>query len=259
MKTITVVPLPVVKALGDSVCQGDVVQLSIDNYNSLNGYTYSWTPATDLNDATIYNPTLTGNNSGYYTVAVVDKNNCIASDKAYLYVVPPLVGFTFDTTIVIGDFVYLPIENPNGSLKFTWSPEDGLSCLNCSNPKVQPLKDISYTLYAEDIFGCSNATYYFNIHIRPETRIELPTTFTPNGDGTNDIIYVKGWGIKDLLSFQIYNRWGELVFETSELAEGWDGHYKGMLQNNDIYIYKVRANDFRNQELTKEGHINLMR
>ncbi|MGQ0827264.1 MAG: PKD domain-containing protein [Bacteroidota bacterium] len=259
-KIVKIVPFPVVTAIGDSVCKFDSAYFSVENYNPLNNYTYSWTPSIELNNPTTYNPTITSSlNSGFYTVTVVDTNGCTNSDDAYLYVVPPLVGFTFDTTIVVGDIVYLPISNLNGSVKFTWSPEDGLSCLDCSNPSVQPLKDKSYSLYAEDIFGCSNAMYYFNIHIRPETFIELPTTFTPNGDGTNDIIYVKGWGIKDLLSFQIYNRWGELVFETSELSEGWNGHYKGMLQNNDIYVYKVRATSWLNQELSKEGHINLMR
>jgi len=124
---------------------------------------------------------------------------------------------------------------------------------------VRPLTETSYSLYAEDVFGCSNATYEFDIHIYPETFIDLPTTFTPNGDGVNDIIYVKGWGIRELKSFMIYNRWGELVFETSDIDVGWNGIYKGILQNNDIYVYKVRATNWSDKELTKEGHINLMR
>lgn len=259
MKTVIIAPLPVINAIGDSVCKFGQAQLSVENYNVLNNYTYSWTPSVDLSNPNIYNPTLTGLNSAYYTVTIVDTNNCSASDSALMYVVAPLTGFTFDTTIVVGDVVNLPISNQNGTVLFQWSPETGLSCLSCSYPQVRPLTDISYTLTASDIYGCSSAIYYFNIHVRPETFIELPTTFTPNGDGTNDIIYVKGWGIKDLLSFQIYNRWGELVFETSELEEGWDGHYKGVLQNNDVYVYKVKATDWHDKEIQKEGHINLMR
>lgn len=256
-KAITIAPLPVITAIGDSVCKFNTAQLSVAN--PVSNSTYSWTPAAPLSNSNIYNPTVTGINSTYYTVTVVDSNSCSNSDSALVYVVPPLVGFTFDTTIVIGDFVNLPISDQNGTLLFTWTPETGLSCLTCSYPRVQPLADITYTLDVADIYGCFTATDYFNIHVRPETFIDLPTTFTPNGDGTNDIIYVKGWGIKDLLSFQIYNRWGELVFETSELAEGWNGNYKGMLQNNDVYVYKVKATDWRDKEIQKEGHINLMR
>jgi gliding motility-associated-like protein len=258
-KSVVVVDLPVVNALGDSVCKFSTAQLSVENYNALNGWTYSWSPSAELNNSSIYNPTFTGINSGTYTLTVTDTNNCSNTDDAYLYVVPPLTGFTFDTTIVIGDSIYLPISNENGSILFTWTPETGLSCLQCSNPGVRPLTETSYSLYAEDVFGCSNATYEFDIHIHPETFIDLPTTFTPNGDGVNDIIYVKGWGIKELKSFMIYNRWGELVFETSDIDVGWNGIYKGILQNNDIYVYKVRATSWSDKELTKEGHINLMR
>ncbi len=110
-----------------------------------------------------------------------------------------------------------------------------------------------------DILGCTTATAIFKIHIFPEMFTKLPTTFTPNGDGINDVIYLNGWGIKNLISFEIYNRWGELVFKTADVKIGWDGYYKGMLQNNDIYVYKVNAISFRETEMLTEGHINLMR
>lgn len=258
-RSITVLALPVVDATGDSVCKFSLAQFGVNNYDSLNGYIYSWSPGVELNNDSIYNPTLTGTNSGTYTVTVLDTNGCRNTDDAYLYVVPPLVGFTWDTIIVQGDSATLPISNENGTVLFTWSPPDGLSCLQCSDPKVRPLEESSYSLFAEDIFGCTSANYYFTVKIHPETFIDLPTTFTPNGDGVNDIIYVKGWGIKELRTFQIYNRWGELVFETSDIEQGWDGYYKGILQNNDIYVYKVRATNWSDKELSKEGHINLMR
>jgi gliding motility-associated-like protein len=170
-----------------------------------------------------------------------------------------LVGINLDTSIVIGQYVTLPINNQNGLVNFNWTPTTGLSCLACSNPLVQPLDDIMYSAFVSDILGCFTATSTFKIHIFPETFVKLPTTFTPNGDGVNDVIYVQGWGLKDLLTFEIYNRWGELVFKTSELTEGWDGYYKGMLQNNDIYVYKVAAQTYRNTEISYEGHFNLMR
>jgi gliding motility-associated-like protein len=93
----------------------------------------------------------------------------------------------------------------------------------------------------------------------PQMTLELPTTFTPNGDGNNDFIYVKGWGLKELIYFSIYNKWGEKVFETSDISEGWNGYYKGVLQNNGTYVYRVRAKTWRDTEKEIEGHINLMR
>ncbi|HET6225856.1 MAG TPA: T9SS type B sorting domain-containing protein, partial [Bacteroidia bacterium] len=194
-----------------------------------------------------------------YTVSVKDANSCVTQVPTELYVIPPLVDIKYDTTIIVGDTIHLPISNKGGSVKFTWTPTDGLSCLQCTRPTVHPLNDIIYNVHMEDIKKCTTADGVFSIHVKPLTFIKVPTTFTPNGDGNNDIIYVKGWGIKDLISFQIYNRWGELVFETSELSEGWNGYYKDVLQNNDVYTYKVVALDYFDKQQELQGHINLMR
>lgn len=257
-KSVIINPLPEVSALGDTVCYNSLAQLLVSNFNP--AFNYSWTPGGNLSDPTIYNPTLTGIQSESFTVTATNPlTNCFHSDTAAIIVIQPLQDINYDTTIVIGDQIALPISNQDGFILFIWTPEDGLSCLGCSNPTVQPLEEITYNVIMEDILGCSTAEGIFHIDIYPETFVELPTTFTPNGDGENDVIYVKGWGIKDLISFQIYNRWGELVFESSELNEGWNGYYKGMLQNNGTYVYKVKVQTFREEEIEKNGHINLMR
>ena len=134
-----------------------------------------------------------------------------------------------------------------------------MSCLDCAPPVVQPLEDIVYDLLVTDVLGCFETGVNFTIIIYPETFISMPTTFTPNGDGPNDVVYVEGWGIKELIEYQIYNRWGQLIFETNDIEVGWDGYYNGILQNNDVYVYKVRALTWRDQEETLEGYINLMR
>lgn len=259
VKPIVVNKLPVVKAVGDSICPGENAQLFITPHDLT--HIYSWKPKfPKVSDSTIYNPVVIKvDTSTYFTVTVTDTNKCTTVDSAFVFAVPDIVDPGLDTTIVIGDEVILPIDNRNGSIFFTWTPTAGLSCLQCSNPVVRPFEDIIYYVIMEDKFKCSTGNGKFIIRIRPETKVEVPTTFTPNGDGSNDVIYVKGWGIKDLIYFQIYNRWGELVFESSELSEGWDGTYKSTLQNNDIYVYKVKVVDYRNKELFKEGHINLMR
>ncbi len=260
-KVVIVNPVPQVTAIGDSVCMNDTAKLSVTIPNP--AFTYSWKPIVGLSNANIYNPTFiasTAGNNNYYVTATIASSGCTTSDTAVVLVPAPLHNYTWDTSIVIGQYVNLPINNQNGMVLFDWTPTAGLSCLTCSNPQVQqPLYDITYSSFMHDIVGCPPATAIFNIHIFPETTVKLPSTFTPNGDGVNDIIYVDGWGIKDLVSFEIYNRWGELVFKTSELKEGWDGYYKGMLQNNDTYVYKVNALSFRDKEMVTEGHINLMR
>lgn len=262
-KKIKVSPLPEVTAKGDSICPNTSGQIFV--YPNHPNFKYEWKPTTYLNDSTkaivtVTNPPATVN----YNVFVTDTNGCVGTNKAMLYVFPKLNPIDFDTAIVIGDTISLPIDNLNGGVLFTWTPTTGLSCLQCSKPEVHPLKDILYMVTMSDKKGCSSASGKFNIRIKPVTFIKVPTTFTPNGDGNNDIIYVKGWGIKDLVSFQIYNRWGELVFETSDINEGWNGYYKDILQNNDIYTYKVVAMMLTADEGVEtreelQGHINLMR
>ena len=259
-KKVTILPLPVITAVGDSICPNKNQDAQLAVVPNTLGYTYSWIPVTGLSSATVNNPVVIKPTTNItYTVLVTDQNSCTSVDSAKVYVVPPVVSISFDTTIVVGDVVHLPIDNKGGTINFTWTPATGLSCLKCSYPVVQPLKDITYNVFMQDVFGCSDGTGVFKIRIKPETFIKVPTTFTPNGDGTNDIIYVKGWGIKDLISFQIYNRWGEMVFSSSELNEGWNGFYKDVLQNNDIYTYKVTAVDFFDEPMEATGHINLMR
>jgi gliding motility-associated-like protein len=257
-KSVIVFNRPVFNALSDTVCLGAVAQLGVDTVNV--NYSYLWTPSTGLNNPTLPNPTATLTSTVDYTLTVLDAiSDCSAEDEASAVIIQPLSNIYWDTIMVVGDSVFLPISNQNGFVNFTWTPQTGLTCYNCSNPVHQGLEDITYNVVMEDILGCSSASGTFIIKIFPETFIDLPTTFTPNGDGVNDIIYLRGWGIKEVIYFQIFNRWGELVFESFDMDHGWDGYYKGVLQNNDTYTFKAKVKTWRNEEQEAAGFINLMR
>jgi gliding motility-associated-like protein len=88
--------------------------------------------------------------------------------------------------------------------------------------------------------------------------VDVPTGFTPNGDGTNDFVTIRGYGIKSLV-FRIYNRWGELVFETTSKDKSWDGKYKGVLQEMDAFAYILDATFTDNSNVVKKGSITLIR
>lgn len=258
-KRVIVHEIPEVEATGDLVCfktQGTLSAVSPDLANS----TIKWSPTTGLSSSTSPNPTVNVNTSQLYTVTLLNTiTGCSITDTAQFNVIPEIKDFNFDTTIVIGDSIYLPHSYNSSYYNYVWTPEDGLSCTKCPNPMIHPLDEVKYTVLITDVLGCSSGTGSFLIKIHPETFVDVPTTFTPNGDGVNDIIYVVGWGVKDLIYFQIYNRWGEMVFETSEMKEGWDGYYKGILQNNETYTFKASVNTYRNEVLDKIGYINLMR
>jgi gliding motility-associated-like protein len=88
----------------------------------------------------------------------------------------------------------------------------------------------------------------------------VPTAFTPNGDGTNDFIFPDGWGIKKVLYFRVFNRWGQLLFETDQIKTGWDGTYNGVPQNMETYIYQVSVETYTDKDaLLKTGSFKLIR
>jgi gliding motility-associated-like protein len=75
----------------------------------------------------------------------------------------------------------------------------------------------------------------------------------------NDIIYVDGWGIRKLRFFRVFNRWGQLLFETSDIKTGWDGRYNGVLQNMETYVYQVEVDTYIDEVKQKQGTITLIR
>jgi gliding motility-associated-like protein len=163
-----------------------------------------------------------------------------------------------DTSVIIGETVSLSADSLNDVI-YSWSPSDGLSCSHCTSPVAQPFQTTDYTLTTEDTNHCFSKTYNVHIEIIEEYSLEVPTAFTPNGDNQNDVIYVKGWGIKKLLEFRIYNRWGNEVFFSDDINRGWDGMYNGKIQNIDTYVYTVTVELYNGSIRTKKGTINLLR
>jgi gliding motility-associated-like protein len=250
-------PLPEVTAIGDTICEGDMADLRITDI--ISGADYLWSGPSAVGNPAQPNTTTQPVLTGLFTVGVTDSNGCTDTDEATVVVINPPVISDWDTSIVIGDIINLPFNADPNFYIISWTPSEGLSCDDCPLPSLQPLVDVEYQLQVSDILGCFTSEATFKVEIKPETFIKLPTTFSPNGDGVNDVIYVEGWGIKELMEFQIFNRWGEMMFESNDKAIGWDGYYKGTLQNNDVYAFKVRALTWRDETQTLEGYINLMR
>jgi gliding motility-associated-like protein len=255
MKKAYIFPNPDVIATGDTVCLGSPVQLNIVNPVSTDAY--AWSPSGTLSNAFITNPVSNATQTIIYQVTATDTNNCTGQTSVPAIVIEPINLHDWDTSIVIGDMATLPVFGQH-VYNFSWTPTQGLSCLTCNYPTVRPLHDTTYTLQVTDVRNCFTASYVFTIEIKPETFVKLPTTFSPNDDHHNDTIYVQGWGIKELVEFQIFNRWGQMIFVSNDLKLGWDGRYNGVLQNSDMYVYKVKVITWREETLYNEGYINLI-
>ena len=88
--------------------------------------------------------------------------------------------------------------------------------------------------------------------------VMVPTAFTPNGDGQNDILYVRGTKVTDGV-IEIYNRWGELVYTSKDPTTGWDGTYKGAQLNSDVFVYYIRATCPDKTKIERKGTVTLIR
>ncbi|MES2628686.1 MAG: PKD domain-containing protein [Bacteroidota bacterium] len=259
--TIIVHPKPPVDALGGgAMCNYDSVGLSASG-----AATYSWSPPTEVNDSIAANTYTTTNQDGWFVVTGTDVNGCTAMDSVKVTVHPDFTYTVPDNdTIVIGDIINYDVTAVstgigNVAVSYTWTPPDFLSCDDCPDVTMQPLKTTCYTVKLVDDKGCYPKSSDFCVIVDEKFSVDVPNAFTPNGDGRNDKLYVRGFGIKKLINFTIYNRWGEVVFETTDINSGWDGSYKEKLQNDETYAFTVNAETWTGKLMSKNGYITLLK
>lgn len=253
-KVMQVFSLPILSLSGRDTCQNKPTQLQANG-----GLTYSWSPSADLNNATISNPIATLSTTTLFSVTANDINSCVGTNTLLVTIQEPPTTISWDTSIVIGQTTPLP-GNVGAVFNYSWTPADYLNCITCPIPVASPTVEYIYSVKVKDIHGCFERINTYTVHIELKGSLDVPTAFTPNGDGINDLINVDGWGIRKLNYFKVFNRWGELIYETTDLNSGWDGIYKGVPQNMETYVYQAEAELFTDNELIKKtGYFKLLR
>ena len=145
-----------------------------------------------------------------------------------------------------------------GGTNYSWSPSIGLSCSNCPNPTASPTETTTYTVIISDDNGCQTTA---SVTVTVESScvdIFVPTIFSPNNDGNNDIMCVYGSCIS-AINFEVFNRWGEKVFETTDPEACWDGKQNGKELNSGVYIFKVVVLLNDGNEIIESGNITLVK
>jgi gliding motility-associated-like protein len=155
-----------------------------------------------------------------------------------------------DTTIMQNTPTLLRIQS-NGTV--VWSPPTGLSNSTVANPVATLLADQSYTIMATTSEGCT-AGATMNVKVFTGPAIYVPTAFTPNGDGKNDVLLPVYVGIRELKRFAVFNRWGQVVFSTNNTGQGWDG--KGTV---GTYVWVVNAVNYLGQNVLQKGTVTIIR
>jgi gliding motility-associated-like protein len=254
-KSITIHPLPTITTSPDTfICLGGYSDLRVDG-----GIKYEWSEEQEgLDDYFIDQPRATPIITTNYTVTVSDEYNCKNTDTINITVQQPPAINLQDSTIIIGESVYMNTYKPEIKT-YSWNPTIELSCNNCPDPIIKPLETKTYFISVTDTSNCFTVEDDITIFVEKKYSVDVPSAFTPNNDGINDIIYIKGWGIKELIYFRIFNRFGEMVFETNNINTGWDGSYKGNIQQSESYNYIVKVKTYNDDFLEKKGSIVIIR
>ena len=261
---INPVPYPKVTASPTpAICFGNKVQLNA----VIVGSNFSWSPTNSLLNPTTLTPTAGPSKTTTYYISATDTIGCPkpVKDSIIVNVIPIItVNAGNDTSVVLNQPLQLFVSTnaiPANS-KYLWKPKTGLSNDTLINP-IAILSGIpnyiKYTVKVTSPEGCFGedeiAVRIFNTN--PE--IFIPTAFTPNSDGKNDVLKPILVGITKLDYFKIYNRWGQLVFETNEIGKGWNGTLNGTPQASGTFVFLAQGIDYTGKTIFKKGTVVLIR
>lgn len=253
---VLVRPRPEYEPVNDTViCPGTPTSLLVRAGEDIS---ISWKPDSTLAGNSRFDPVVQPVNSTTYIFSIFDEYGCSNTGNINVYMQsPPSVTRIpgEEITIEIGQEVQFFVR-ADADVTYKWQPGYAISCTDCNDPVARPFESTNYAATISD--GCYTLTEPFNVNVIRDFTLELPDAFTPNGDGINDVIYVEGKKITELIEFKIFNRWGNLVFHTNDMAEGWDGYYRGKKQPIDAYLYYVKARTRYGYETEKSGSFLLL-
>ena len=236
--TVNVTPAPIIDLGNDTtLCQGETLILDATTSNA----TYLW-----QDNST--NPTFNVTQQGTCWVEVT-VNNCSAIDSIYVNYIPtPTVNLGNDTTLCQGETLILDATTSNAT--YLWQD-------NSTNPTFIVTQQGTYWGQVTNSCGIKSDTIIVELK-DCDTYIYIPNVFSPNDDGYNDVLFVRGSSIKGF-NFRIYNRWGEIVFESTDITIGWDGTQKGKALNSGVFVYQLIYTDWQNIKQNKSGNVTLIR
>lgn len=255
-----------------SICYGTSVQLSA---TITNGTSYTWNNPSVL--ASPGNGSITSLPYRITTRATPLVSSAIVlsvynegcpnaySDTFHIAVIPPVKVFAGnDTAVVVGQPLQLnAVSDVAEATNFRWTPITGLTDPGIADPiavlTASNAPGIYYVVSASTPEGCVGTDSIYVRVFKTPADIFMPNAFTPNGDGHNDVIMPIPAGIKQLNYFRIYNRWGQLVFQTNQVGTGWDGRLNGTPQSAAVFVYMLQAVDYNGNVVTKKGSFVLSR
>ncbi len=189
-----------------------------------------------------------------------DQYNCPAEDTFFIHTLIDTshIELNGDSIVALGSPVIYCIK---GGKSFLWSPSSGIDCIDCRCVTIVPNESTTYFVTVLDSFDCPHVFQFSIIVVLPScdsSNVFLPNAFSPNADGKNDILFVRGFNV-ERMHLGIYNRWGQKVFESFDQQNGWDGTFKGSLLAPDVFGYHLEVDCIGGKKYFKKGNISLIK
>lgn len=263
-KTVIINRAPTIDMITENGCSNEPINFfgtQLDNATWITQWNWNFGDGTT---STVQDPVHTYSTAGSMTVSLnaTASNGCISSAITKTVSIADIFVRTIRDTTILPNIPFLLNTTwssiSSGSPTFSWTPSAGLDDPFDQSPNASLTDDQTYIVTAITAEGCE-ASDTVNIKVFKGSAVYVPTGFTPNGDGRND--YLRGLyiGIKKVDYFRVYNRWGQLIFSTNTLIDGWDGTIKGVKQGTGTYVWMLRAEDLAGKIYEMKGVSTLIR
>jgi FOG: PKD repeat len=240
----------------------------------------NWWPAKGLSDSTSFEPIASPDFTTLYKVRATNSSGGCTKTDSILIIKPNARLFgrltkAVDTIAYLGQPIKIQVTDTSSIKAFRWEPATYLNSKDSLSPIASPLQSIAYSLILDDPNNCFTDTSVIRIFVKADSlaNFQAPTAFKPGGDANNNKFYIVNHAPMNLIDFKIYNRWGNVVFESHEgmeangshgyrSVEGWDGKYQGKDQPIDTYIWVATAimySDKGEVTVKKTGTLILLR
>lgn len=266
-----------IELTGDStICKNDPTIIRAISQNPFNTFTYYWSldgftsnPNETIapTDQNFIEVVLDSAQTFYLRAVGIAAGGCTAEDTVRLNVsqldASMVEAYAEVDTFYRGQIVQLHGSPSGPGLDYYWTPDKYLSDPLSSDPTAQPKEEMMYIWVVSDSIakGC---TFRDTVIIKPfeilcdTPEVFVPSAFSPDGDGVNDKLFVRGRNIKEM-EFSVFDRWGNEVFYTEDPVEGWDGTYKGKGADKAVYVYQLRAVCITDEEYKTKGNVTLLK
>ena len=225
------------------------------------GATYSWNNAQYLNDPTSPDPIATMQSGSMDFTVIVSSGHCIPDTETVKVEVVAIPDIEVSSTVATTPMADVPLyAASHQELTYQWFANDSLSCTDCRRTDLFPTHSQTVYVVGTNSTGCTvRDSVFIDVQGCDGGTIYLPNTFTPNGDGLNDKFYIRTATLSSLKYFRIFDQWGNMVFETNNLSEGWDGSTNGKAAAQAVYVYVLEGKCQNGYDVIKTGNVTAIR